>query len=92
MTKILRAAIKGRVQGVGYRAWTFRRAQELSLQGWVRNRRDGSVEAVFKGDEDKVVQMLAECWQGPRSAVVSEVVATAVPDELWSDFSVRPTA
>lgn len=92
MTKILRAVIKGRVQGVGYRAWTLRRAQELGLLGWVRNRRDGSVEAVFKGDEDKVVQMLEDCWQGPRSAVVSEVVATAVPDESWPDFSVRPTA
>jgi len=92
MSKILHAAITGRVQGVGYRAWTLRRAQELGLQGWVRNRRDGSVEAVFKGDEDKVVQMLGDCWRGPRSAVVSEVVATAVPDERWPDFSVRPTA
>jgi acylphosphatase len=91
MTKILRAVIKGRVQGVGYRAWTLRHAQQLGLQGWVRNRRDGSVEAVFKGDEDKVVGMLGECWRGPRSAVVSEVIATAVPDESWPDFSVRPT-
>ena len=92
MTKILRAVIKGRVQGVGYRAWTLRRAEEQGLLGWVRNRRDGSVEAVFKGDEDKVVRMLGDCWRGPRSAVVSEVVATAVPDEGWPDFSVRPTA
>jgi acylphosphatase len=89
MTKILHVAITGRVQGVGYRAWTLRSAQALGLRGWVRNRRDGSVEAVFKGDEDKVVRMLEDCWRGPRSAAVSEVVATAVPDENWPDFSVR---
>ncbi|MFZ5674892.1 MAG: acylphosphatase [Pseudomonadota bacterium] len=92
MTKILHVAIKGRVQGVGYRAWTEGRARELGLRGWVRNRRDGSVEAVFKGEEDKVVRMLEDCWRGPRSAVVTEVVATAVVDENWPDFSVRPTA
>lgn len=92
MSKILHVAIRGRVQGVGYRAWTIGRAQALGLLGWVRNRRDGSVEAVFKGHEDKVVLMLDDCWRGPRGAVVSEVVATAVPDESWPDFSVRPTA
>ena len=92
MSKVLHAAIKGRVQGVGYRAWTLGRARELGLLGWVRNRRDGSVEAVFKGDDDKVVRMLEDCRRGPRSAVVSEVVATAAPDESWPDFSVRPTA
>lgn len=92
MSKVLHAAIKGRVQGVGYRAWTLGCARELGLLGWVRNRRDGSVEAVFKGDDDKVVRMLEDCRRGPRSAVVSEVVATAAPDENWPDFSVRPTA
>ena len=91
MTKILHAAITGRVQGVGYRAWVFDRAEALGLAGWVRNRRDGSVEAVFKGEEDKVVRMLDDCWRGPRGAVVAGVVATAVADEGWYDFSVKPT-
>lgn len=91
MTKALNVAITGRVQGVGYRAWTAGRARELGLTGWVRNRRDGSVEAVIRGDEDIVVRMLDECWRGPYSAVVSGVVATAIADEGWPDFAVRPT-
>jgi acylphosphatase len=92
VTKILHVAITGRVQGVGYRAWVVDRAEALGLAGWVRNRRDGSVEAVFKGEEEKVVRMLDECWRGPRSAVVASVVATAVADEGWIDFSVKPTS
>ena len=92
MTKALHAVITGRVQGVGYRAWAANRATQMGLRGWVRNRRDGSVEAVFKGEEQAVVRMLDDCWRGPRSAVVKDVVATSVPDESWPDFSVRPTA
>jgi acylphosphatase len=91
MTKVLHAAITGRVQGVGFRAWIAREAERLDLRGWVRNRRDGSVEAVFKGAEDQVVRMLDECWRGPRGAVVDNVVATAITDEGWSGFSVLPT-
>ena len=92
MTKVLHAQITGRVQGVGYRIWAARAAERLSLAGWVRNRRDGSVEAVFKGDEDAVVRMLDECWRGPRGAKVDNVVATAIADEGWSEFAVRSTA
>lgn len=91
MTMVLHAAITGRVQGVGYRAWTADTARRLGLKGWVRNRRDGSVEAVFKGDEDRVARMLEACRQGPRGAMVSDVVATAIGDEDWPDFSVRAT-
>jgi acylphosphatase len=91
MTKVLHAEITGRVQGVGYRIWAARAAERLGLAGWVRNRRDGSVEAVFKGDEDAVVRMLDECWRGPRGAKVDNVVATVVPDGGWADFSVLPT-
>lgn len=92
MTKVLQASITGRVQGVGYRAWAAREAQSLGLAGWVRNRSDRSVEAVFKGDEEAVVRMLDACWRGPRGAKVENVVATVIPDEGWSEFSVRPTA
>jgi acylphosphatase len=92
MTKVLHAAITGRVQGVGYRAWVEREAERLRLAGWVRNRRDGSVEAVFKGNEDAIVRMLDECWRGPRSAKVDNVVATVIADEGWAEFSVLPTA
>jgi acylphosphatase len=92
MTKVLHAQITGRVQAVGFRAWTVREATRLGLTGYVRNRRDGSVEAVFKGEEGAVVRMLDECWQGPRGAKVENVVATVIADEGWKDFSVRPTA
>ena len=91
MTKVLHAEITGRVQGVGFRIWTYREAERLELRGWVRNRRDGAVEAVFKGDEDAVVRMLDECWRGPRGAKVDNVVATVVADEGWTKFSVLPT-
>jgi len=91
MTKALQAQITGRVQGVGYRAWAAREAGRLGLAGWVRNHRDGTVEAVFKGQEDAVVRMLDECWRGPRGAKVDNVVATAIADEGWTDFSILPT-
>jgi acylphosphatase len=92
MSKVLHVAITGRVQGVGYRAWAANRALQLGLKGWVRNRRDGSVEAVFKGEEQAIVNMVDECWRGPRSAAVNDIVATSVIDEAWPDFTVKPTA
>jgi acylphosphatase len=65
--------VRGDVQGVGYRAWVQRQAQLHDLAGWVRNRRDGTVEAVFSGPDDKIGIMLAACRQGPSSAQVSAV-------------------
>ena len=58
--------IRGRVQGVGFRAWTELTALERGLEGWVRNRRDGSVEALFVGSADAVAAMVAACRHGPR--------------------------
>ena len=92
-----RVMIRGRVQGVGYRAWVDHQARRLGLQGWVRNRRDGSVEAVFEGAEDTVANMIASCRNGPASARVDEVAEeTAHADELGlrhagEAFSVLPT-
>src|SRR5262249_52467947 len=60
-----RVVIRGRVQGVGYRAWTEYAALDLGLEGWVRNRRDGTVEALFAGSADAVEAMLDACRQGP---------------------------
>ena len=65
--------IQGRVQGVGFRAWTHHQAELHGLKGWVRNRRDGSVEAVFSGPGDLVEVMLKTCHQGPAGAVVERV-------------------
>ena len=62
---LIRVVIRGRVQGVWYRGWTADRAEELGLSGWVRNRRDGSVEALFAGEETVVRQMIEDCRGGP---------------------------
>ena len=73
MDVIFRIVIRGRVQGVGFRAWTEMMAVEQGLEGWVRNRRDGSVEAVFAGSQDTVLAMIALCRQGPRGARVDAI-------------------
>lgn len=65
--------IHGRVQGVGFRAWTQHQAELHGLRGWVCNRRDGSVEAVFSGPGDLVEATLKACGQGPRGSMVERV-------------------
>jgi acylphosphatase len=70
---IVRLRVVGRVQGVAYRAWTVRQASALGLSGWVRNRRDGSVEAVFAGPDEAVREMTRRCRRGPSLARVVEV-------------------
>ena len=70
---ILHVAIRGRVQGVGYRAWVEHHAMASALEGWVRNRRDGSVEALFSGPAEVVANMVALCRRGPPSARVEAV-------------------
>ncbi len=94
---IRRVVIRGRVQGVGYRAWVDHHARRLGLQGWVRNRRDGSVEAVFEGTEDVVVEMIVSCRSGPPSARVDDVkeeeahADTSGQRRAGEAFSVLPT-
>jgi len=65
--------ISGRVQGVYYRGWTMQTALQLGLTGWVRNRLDGQVEAVFAGEPTAVAEMLEACKLGPPDADVSDV-------------------
>jgi acylphosphatase len=94
---IRQVTITGRVQGVGYRAWVDHRASARGIEGWVRNRRDGSVEAVFAGSAAVVSEMIAACSRGPSSAQVHAVREEAVgPDALdlrraGERFSVLPT-
>ncbi len=71
--RTLHVLIHGRVQGVGFRAWIHHHAELHDLKGWVRNRRDGAVEAVFSGPSDLVEVMLKACGQGPRGSVVERV-------------------
>ena len=70
---IRQVTIRGRVQGVGYRYWVEQQARAHGLEGWVRNRRDGSVEALFAGPEDAVSNMVASCRRGPSSARVDAI-------------------
>jgi acylphosphatase len=68
-----RLLIAGRVQGVGYRAWMAHKAGELGISGWVRNRPDGSVEALIAGDVASVEELARLCRRGPRMAEVSSI-------------------
>jgi acylphosphatase len=84
-------AIRGRVQGVFYRAWTVQTAMALGITGWVRNRPDGSVEAQASGSSEAVEAFVSRCRSGPPSARVDELVVTEVPAEPTSGFEQRPT-
>ncbi len=70
---IRQVMIRGRVQGVGYRAWVMHQARLRRLDGWARNRRDGSVEALFAGPPDVVSEMVALCGRGPAFSRVEAV-------------------
>jgi acylphosphatase len=96
MDVIFRVVISGRVQGVGYRAWAEVTAVELGVEGWVRNCRDGSVEAVLAGPEEVVLTMIELCRDGPRGARVDLIdqreaaaadLALRRPGELFSVLS-----
>ena len=80
---IRHVTIQGRVQGVGYRAWVAQQATARDLEGWVRNRKDNSVETLFAGPADIVSDMIAACRRGPVSARVDAVQEEpADPDTL----------
>ena len=84
-----RVVVRGQVQGVFFRASTRERARALGASGWVRNRADGAVEAVFEGETGAVEAMLAFCRAGPGSARVEEVQVIAEEPEGLSGFQVR---
>lgn len=90
--KAVRAIISGKVQGVWYRGWTVDQASGRGLSGWVRNRRDGTVEALFAGPADAVDAMLDACRRGPPLARVTAVDAEPVGDPGGACFEQQPTA
>jgi len=92
MARTLNVQITGVVQGVGYRAWAEQAARARGLSGWVRNRRDGSVEAVISGADDKVNEMLAYFWQGPGNSRVERVDSQPAPAPMQLGFRTLPTA
>jgi acylphosphatase len=87
-----RLVIEGRVQGVWYRGWTEQTARALGLDGWVRNRHDGTVEAVFQGAPDTVARMIDACRDGPPAARVTRVTPHPAPLVAEPGFHQRPTA
>lgn len=72
--------IEGRVQGVFFRHHTYRKAMELGVTGWVKNRWDGTVEAVFEGEKDRVDRIVQWCYRGPSEARVTRI------DLQWEDY------
>ena len=86
-----RLIVTGRVQGVGYRDWVCGQAERLALRGWVRNRRDGSVEAVVEGDDTAVQAMIAAARRGPPAARVDSVAVDDAGDGPFADFRRLPT-
>ena len=84
--------IAGRVQGVGYRDWLVDQARAAGLDGWVRNRRDGSVEALISGDEPAVGALLLAARRGPPAARVDRIEESFAPPPDEPGFHRRPTA
>lgn len=77
----LHVIISGDVQGVGFRSWVLRHAQNKQLKGWVKNRDDGAVEAVFEGPQEQLDAMLAQCKVGPMTSMVKQV------ESAWNSAS-----
>ena len=82
----VKVRISGRVQGVWYRGWTVDQATSRGLSGWVRNRRDGSVEALFSGPAASVAEMIEACRRGPPAARVDAVAQEPAEPPVGSGF------
>ena len=89
--KACRLRIYGTVQGVWFRAWTEREARALDLSGWVRNRRDGSVEILAVGAPAMVEALIERCHGGPPAAAVTRVEVTPATGITPDGFTVKPT-
>jgi acylphosphatase len=83
--------IEGRVQGVGFRWWAVREAARLGLDGWARNRSDGSVEILAIGAEPAIAALQAACAEGPAAAHVSAVRRSPAEDDGSQGFRQRPS-
>lgn len=86
----VRLTISGRVQGVWFRVWLRDRALELGLCGWVRNSREGNVEALAVGSRNCVQRLIADCHEGPPLARVDRVVVDNTPVAAPTGFEIKP--
>ena len=89
--RTVHVVVSGHVQGVWYRGWTVESARALDLRGGVRNRRDGTVEAVFGGPEPAIEIMLTQCHSGPPAAQIDSVTAVAWDGETGTGFHQLPS-
>ena len=89
--RTVHVVVSGHVQGVWYRGWTVESARALDLRGWVRNCRDGTVEAVFAGPEPAIEIMLTRCHSGPPAARIDSVTAVAWGGETGTGFHQLPS-
>jgi acylphosphatase len=90
-TRAVRLRITGKVQGVWYRGWTMERAQELELDGWVRNRLDGSVEVLAVGASERIDVLIRACHKGPPAARVERVEVMPAQGITPKGFVQKPT-
>lgn len=81
--------IKGRVQGVFYRASAREEAEKLGLTGWVKNTEEGHVEMMISGEEGRVAKFIDWCWEGPRRAKVLAVEVEEAPEAVFAQFLVQ---
>lgn len=87
----VRLRIFGRVQGVGYRAWLTRLAEQSGVDGWTRNRADGSVEALLHGDHETVQAVIECCHRGPPLARIDRIEQSTTESPRERGFVQRPT-
>ena len=89
MRQLSHLVIRGRVQGVSFRAWTARQAEHRGVDGWIRNREDGCVEAILAGDADDVRSIVEACRSGPNGAVVTDVIELPATEDPGTGFHIR---
>jgi len=90
MVKTLHCLISGKVQGVGFRAWTKRIADQMGICGWVRNLKDGRVEALAQGEEEKLEEFKGKLAQGPAISKVEDIECKYIDyEKKYDNFEVR---
>jgi len=85
----VQVVVRGRVQGVSFRAWIVTEAEQRAIDGWVRNRADGAVEAIMAGPTDAIDAMIDACREGPALALVTDVIALDTTETPDAGFRIR---